>query len=105
MYGGFVQIGGGFILIYAFSKATNYDLVRVNALKGVIATIFIFVSIIIFALNGKINWPVAAAFTCGTLVGGFLGASFQVKKGDVWIRRILMIMGVSMAVKLIWSTL
>ncbi len=103
LYGGFVQIGVGFILIFAFSKATNFDLVRINALKGAIATVFIFVSIIVFALNGKIIWSVAAAFACGTLIGGILGASFQIKKGDVWIKRFLLVMGIIMSAKLLWS--
>jgi uncharacterized protein len=103
-YGGFIQIGVGFILIFAFSYITELDLVRVNALKGVITLVFLAVSLIVFSVNGKINWPVAGVFAAGTFVGGALGAGFQVKKGDLWIRRIIVIMGIGMSVKLLWTT-
>ena len=47
-YGGLIQVGVGFFLIYSLTKFTGFDLLRVNALKAIVSVLFIFTSTLIF---------------------------------------------------------
>lgn len=102
-YGGLVQVGVGFILIFALSRFTGLDLVRVNALKGALATLFILVSALIFIGAGLVSWQAALAQGAGGMLGGWLGGKFQIRKGESIIRRAIQLDAVIMAFRLLWD--
>jgi uncharacterized protein len=103
LYGGFIQIGMGFVLIYAFSRATGLGLVEVNALKSLVGFCFIFFSLLIFLFYGKIDWGMALPLALGSASGGYLGGVFQVKKGEKWVRLAIPFMGFVLALKILWD--
>lgn len=104
-YGGFIQVGVGFWLIIVLSWATRLDILRVNALKGALAMVFIGASTLIFALGGKVIWSVAVIQGAGALAGGWMGGRFQIRKGEKWVRRGISFFSLLMAAKLIWDFL
>jgi uncharacterized protein len=103
-YGGFIQAGSGLIMIFAFSRMSNLDIFRINALKVSNTILFISVSLITFWVAGKINWPMALALGLGNFMGGWLGSHWQIHKGAEWINRFLLFTGLAIALKLIWDT-
>jgi uncharacterized membrane protein YfcA len=103
-YGGFIQAGSGLIMMYAFTRLGNLDIIQVNALKVATTVLFIAVSLLTFAASGRIHWPMAAALAAGNLAGGWLGAHWQVRKGEAWVNRFLLWTATAMAAKLIWDT-
>jgi len=104
-YGGLVQVGVGFILIFALTKFTGLDLVRVNALKGIVALLFITVSTAVFIKAGLLSWPAAVAQGAGGLIGGWLGGKVQMKRGESIIRRAIQLDALIMAGRLLWDVL
>ena len=100
IYGGFVQAGVGFIIIAALSLMTGLSLVRINALKVFVVLIYMIFSLTIFIVNGKINLPMGLALAAGNAIGAYLGSNFAVAKGDKWIRAILIVAIIAMAIKL-----
>lgn len=100
IYGGMIQGGVGFIIITSLMLLTGYSLVRINSLKVFIVAIYLFISLIVFILNGKVNWTYGFILALGNGLGGYLGSNFAVKKGDKWIRAILIISVLFMAIKL-----
>lgn len=104
-YGGLIQVGVGFILIFALSRFTGFDLVRVNALKGAVATLFIFTSTLVFISSGLVSWPVAVALSCGAVLGGWMGGKFQIKRGESIIRKAIQLDAILMAARLLWDVL
>ena len=87
LYGGFVQAGVGFVLLWVLGGALRYDLVRGNAMKAVCTLVFGSLSLLVFAMAGQVAWAPALALALGSMVGGRLGVSFAVRAPQVirWV--------------------
>lgn len=100
IYGGVIQAGAGFIIIAALTLITGYSLVKINSMKVFIIAIYTVLSLLIFIINGKVNWVYGLSLAVGNGIGAYIGSNFSVKKGDKWIKVILIITVVFMAAKL-----
>lgn len=58
VYGGFIQAGVGFILIWALVGVLGKDLVRANALKVAIVLTYTTVSLSLFASKGMVDFVI-----------------------------------------------
>ena len=101
-WGGFIQIGVGFIMMPILNRVMGLDLVRVNMHKVFIALMFSFVALGVFAANVEIEWGLGAALAAGYAIGGWLGAGSAVAKGEGLIKRVFYIALAAMAVKLLF---
>lgn len=100
IYGGFIQAGVGFIIIATLSLITGLSLVTINALKVFVILIYTALSLTIFLLHGKVDLLLGVTLAIGQAIGAYLGSTFAVAKGDRWIRAILIISALAMAIKL-----
>ncbi|MBN2395008.1 MAG: sulfite exporter TauE/SafE family protein [Candidatus Atribacteria bacterium] len=100
-YGGFLQAGVGFIIIVALTLITGMSLVKVNCLKVFIVLIYTIFSLVIFIMNGKVNFLLGTTLAVGSGIGAYLGSTFAVNKGDKWIRILITIAILLMAAKLL----
>ena len=98
-YGGLVQVGFAFIVLAIVSTAAM-DLVRGNALKILVSLLFNSPALVIYALNGMVEWTIGAALGAGYLCGGLVGVRLNVLKGQTWIRRVVTIAIVVLAIRL-----
>ncbi|MFW5872643.1 MAG: sulfite exporter TauE/SafE family protein [bacterium] len=101
LYGGFIQAGVGFIIIVALTLITGMSLVKVNSLKVFIVLIYIISSLIVFLINGKVNFILGFTLAIGNAVGAYLGSNVAVSKGDKWIRVFLVVAILAMSAKLL----
>jgi uncharacterized membrane protein YfcA len=86
IYGGFIQAGVGFLLLTALALAVGYDLVKSNALKVTIVLLFSAMSLLIFALSGKVVWLYGLILAVGNMTGAYIAVHFAVKKGAKQVR-------------------
>ena len=100
IYGGFINAGLGFILILFLHFFNHLSLVKSNATKAVIITIYMSGALFVFILNDAINWKMGLTMAIGTSLGGWFASRFSVKKGDGFIKIFLIVMVSVMAVKL-----
>ena len=100
IYGGFIQAGVGLFLIGSIRFATGLDLVRTNSVKVFIIASYTVVAIIVFALNGKIDWQVAAVVAVAQGLGGYVGTRIAIRGGEKLIKKLIFAALVIMAVKL-----
>ena len=100
LYGGFIQAGVGFIVIAVLSMTNHMRLVRINSAKVFVILFYTIAALIVFIYEGVINWQWGLTLAVGNSAGGWIGSRWQVDKGEVWIRRILMVMVVMLAIKL-----
>lgn len=91
LYGGFVQGGVGFLLLFALVGVLRYSLLAGNALKLVCTGIFGAVALSIFALRGQVLWVPGLIITVGTVIGVRLSIGFAVKANAGTLRVILLL--------------
>ena len=101
IYAGVIQAGVGFLIITTLVFMTGYSLVKINSLKVMIAMIYMVVSLAIFIISGNVNWVYALVLSVGNGTGAYLGTRFAVKHGDKWIRIIMVVAALIMALKLL----
>lgn len=100
-YGGFIQVGVGFVIMALLHNALKLDLIRVNMHKVFIVFVFTIPAFLIFLLTDNINWFYGLSLSAGNVVGGWWGAKMSVKKGEKLIRTVLIIAILIMAIKLL----
>ena len=100
VYGGFVQAGVGFPLL-AVTSLAGFDLVRGNAVKVLTVLATAFVSLPIFAWQGKVDWPLGLTLAAGTILGALLGVRLIVFKGHRWVRGAVTVVVIALALKLL----
>ena len=100
IYGGFVQAGIGFLVIAVLSLVNNLNLVKSNYVKVFAAIVYTGVSVVVFAWQGKIVWQIGFVLAIGHALGGWYASRWSVKAGEVWIKRIMIISIIGMAIKL-----
>ena len=100
IYGGFVQAGIGFIVIAVLTSVNHLSLVKTNYVKVFAAIIYTGVSVIVFAFEGKVLWKTGLVLAIGHALGGWYASRWSVTAGEVWIKRVMVISIIGMAIKL-----
>ncbi len=100
-YGGFIQVGVGFVLMAVLFHLAKFDLVKVNVYKVFIIFIYTLPALFIFTFSGKINLIWGLILAAGNGFGGWLGAHLTVKKGEKIIRAVLIVALLFMVIKLL----
>ncbi len=102
-WGGFIQIGVGFILMPILNRVMGFDLVRTNMHKVVIVAGYTVVALAIFASQLSVLWTMGAALALGMALGGYLGAHFTVSRGEKLIRTVLNLVLIAFIIKLLFG--
>ena len=105
IYGGFVQAGVGFFLLWAIVGGAGKDLLHANALKVVIVALFTALSLAIFLYHGLVDFYLGMLLAIGNFVGGAMGARFAILKGNRWLRWILSIVVTASAIQMLINVL
>ena len=100
-WGGFIQIGVGFILMPILNRVLGLDLVRVNMHKVFIVMVYTLVALAVYAWQTQILWLMGASLALGNATGGWLGARTTISRGEPLIRIVLNIVLVAFIVKLV----
>ena len=96
IYGGFIQAGVGFFLIYDLTCLEGMDVVEANAYKVFSILIYTAVVIPIFVIAGKFDLLSGLILSAANMLGAYLGTRTALKKGTRWVRWVLLIaLGVS----------
>ena len=100
IYGGFVQAGIGFLVLAVLNLVNNLDLVTSNYVKVFSAIVYTGASVIVFALENKIDWTTGGILSIGMAAGGWFASRWSVDKGEIWIKRVMIVTIIILAVKL-----
>lgn len=100
VYGGFIQAGVGFIMLFVLSSVNNISLVKSNAIKVTVALIYTISAVGVFAYNDKISWKLGLILAIGNAAGGWFASRWSVKKGDTLVKKFLVVMVIIFAIKL-----
>ncbi len=90
-YGGFIQVGVGYFLLMALVVGVGYDLVKANAVKNLIVFFYAIFALLIFIIDGKVNYLYGAILSIGSMIGAVIASYLAVKKGAGFIRAVILI--------------
>ncbi len=100
-YGGFIQIGVGFLFMAVLYNLLHIRLVYVNVHKVVIILIYTLPALAVFWWNDNIHWGFAITLAVGSALGGWLAARWSLRGGDQWIRWLTAVIVTLMSIKLL----
>jgi uncharacterized membrane protein YfcA len=92
IYGGFVHVGIGYVLLAVLVLMNGYDLLKANALKCVLILCYVPFSLFIYAMHGNACWSFGLVHAIGNMIGAALAARIAVKRGAAFIRYIVLIL-------------
>ena len=100
IYGGYFGAAQGVILIALLGIFIDDGLQRLNALKNVLAALVNGVAAVLFILFADVDWAVAGLLAVGAIAGGQLGATLGRRIPPAWLRAVIVVVGLIVAVKL-----
>ena len=101
VYGGFVQAGVGIFLLMGLVYAGQYDLIKGNAIKVFIILCFTVFALGIFLINGYVDWRIGLTLAVGNGLGAMVASRLAVKRGEKFVRWVLLLAIVVAATKLL----
>ncbi len=100
IYGGFIQAGVGFIIMGSLTIINRISLVKSNSIKVFVVFTYTIAALTIFIIEDQVNWLYGLTLAVGNMVGAWIASRWSVGKGDVWIRRFMIVMVSVLAIKL-----
>ncbi len=97
IYGGYFGAGLSVIILAVLGLVLEDNLTRLNALKQAIAFSVNVAAAIFFLFSGQVVWAAALAMAVGALLGGALGGRFASRVKPASLRRVVVIIGVLVA--------
>ena len=101
LWGGFIQIGVGFVLMPILHRVMGLDLVRVNMHKVFVVLVYTVVALTVFASQLQLLWWTGVGLAVGNSIGGWVGAHSTVTHGETLIRRVLYLALTAFIIKLL----
>jgi uncharacterized membrane protein YfcA len=103
VYGGYFGAAQGVILIALLGIFVDDGLQRLNATKNVLAALVNGVAAVLFVVAADVAWAPALLLAVGSTVGGQVGARIGRRISQGWLRAVIVVVGVVVAVKLLWG--
>lgn len=100
-YGGFIQVGIGFLLMIALHRVLKMNMLYVNFHKVFIVMFYTIPALIIFVITGNVDWIYGISLSAGTGLGAWWSAKVAVRKGEKVIKLVLTIAILIMSLKLL----
>ncbi|USD41644.1 TSUP family transporter [Vibrio sp. SCSIO 43135] len=102
-YDGFFGPGTGSIFTVCFVAIGHFSLVDATARTKVLNFTSNIAALLFFILAGLPIWELGLVMAVGGFIGAQLGAKVVVTKGQKWIRPLVIVMSMLMAIKLLWE--
>ena len=100
-YGGFIQVGIGFMIMAALQYLMKLNLIIVNMHKVFIVLVLTIPAFVIFLISGNINWQLGVSLAAGNAFGAWWAAKLSIRKGESFIKTALIVTVFIMALKLL----
>jgi uncharacterized protein len=101
-YGGMVQAGMGYVMLAGMVLALGIRLADANVMKMILVVAYTPLALGVFVSKGMVHWPFAVLLAVGQALGGWLGASAALKRGEGFVRAVLAVVVLLTAIKLLW---
>lgn len=104
-YDGFIGPGTGSFLLFLFIRFFHFDFLRATASAKVVNFGTNFSTLFFLIPNGLIHYDIAIPLGISAILGSLVGVRIALRGGNVWIRRLFLLLAGTLLVKLLWETL
>ncbi len=114
LYGGYFGAGIGILILTNLGLLGFHHMHKMNGLKNIFGALVNVMALVVFITarlpagtgvgpgrNLMIDWPVAGLMACGSIAGGYMGSRFARRVGQVVVRRLVVVIGVSLSLTLL----
>lgn len=102
-YDGFFGPGTGSLFAVCFVVLGGLSIVEATARTKVLNFTSNFTALIFFVVAGLPVWKIGLVMAVGQFLGARMGARFVIARGQKWIRPLVIVMSMAMAIKLLWE--
>lgn len=102
-YDGFFGPGVGSMLIVAFVLLFGDSLTRASGNAKVVNLASNLAALGLFASRGAVLWKIALPMAAANAAGAFVGARLAVKRGDRFVRVVVLVVVAALVVKIGWD--
>lgn len=100
IYGGYFGAGIGILMLAALGVLGLSDIHQMNGIKNLLAILINGVAAAYFVFSGAVLWNDVMIMAAGSLIGGFMGARLARFLGRTFVRRFVIVVGLTMALVL-----
>ena len=100
-YGGLVQAGVGYLILFLVPRLLRQSLVSANVLKVALVLLYTPIALMLFIWQDRFVPAPAVCLAVGQAVGGWLGARAAIARGVAFIRVVLVLVIMATAVQLL----
>lgn len=101
LYGGFVQVGVGFLLMLGLRHLLHLDLLRVNVHKVFIVIVYTVPALAIYAAMDQVDWAAGVVLAAGNALGAWFGIKIAMRGGERLIRVVVAVAVIAMGIRLL----
>ncbi len=101
VYGGYFGAGIGILMLAVYGILGFSNIHEANAIKNLNAMFINGIAAALFVIKGLVDWPSALLMSVGAIVGGYAGADVARRLGQKTVRRIVIAIGLAIAVAMI----
>jgi len=104
-YDGFFGPGTGSMLIVAFVLVFGDSMTRASGNAKVVNLASNLAALALFSLRGVVLWKIALPMALANATGAFVGARLAVRKGDRFVRVVVLVVVAALVLKILWDLL
>jgi hypothetical protein len=98
MYVGYFGAGAGILILALLALMGQRNIHTMNGMKTVLVSVANAVALATFIVAGIVVWPQALLMIAGSLIGGYGGAHLAQKMKPIYVRRAVIVIGLSMSI-------
>jgi uncharacterized membrane protein YfcA len=105
LYGGYFGAGIGILMLAALGLMGHTEIHGMIAVKNVLALCINGIAAAYFVVSGLVRWEDATVMAVGAIAGGVGGAGLARRMGQTVVRRLIIVIGLGMALALLVKAL
>src|SRR5262249_1354410 len=103
IYGGYFGAGIGILMLSVLPFMGTQTIHQTNPAQTLLAVGMTGVPVLIFSIEGGVVWPYALAMAAAAILGGYLGARFARRLPAIYVRALVVIIGVGLGLYYLWK--
>ncbi len=86
LYTGYIYVGSGYLVLLTTLGLLHLDIVKSNVLKNFILLLSVSFSLVVFVLNGQVDWMYGLIHGVGNVVGAYVASRYAIGWGIKFLR-------------------